>query len=486
MTDAVHSISFLILLIGLLIVAAVVVRALLDRTYVPALVGFIGLGFLLRLANDNFGILSKDGEFAFDVLAELGIIVLLFRVGLESDLAGLRRQLGSASIVWLGNIVLSAVPGYFVMSWLLGYDQIPSLIAAVALTATSIGVSVGMWRQHDALGTPKGQLLTDVAEMDDLSGLALMVLLFAVVPILHDTDAATRGSGAGAEITSTVMPGAESAASSGGRTGERSGDGSETRSAGVSGEGRPGAGGNGSGDEGAQGDSSGGIWSKLLITGGLLLFKFAAFAALCTAFARYVESPMTHAFERYATRPEMIVFVAGIGISIAGVAAWLGFSAVVGALFAGLAFSRDPDSVKFDTGFTGLYQLFAPFFFIGIGLSLDTSAFTSALGVGAALAAVAVIGKVVGAGLPALIATGATGAALIGVSMVPRAEITMIIMERGQQLGDWAVLPELYAAFVLVSAITCTVAPVSLEFMFRRWPNQIGRSPKSQSREKPE
>ena len=96
-------------------------------------------------------------------------------------------------------------------------------------------------------------------------------------------------------------------------------------------------------------------------------------------------------------------------IAIAGVSAWLGFSAAVGALFAGVAFSRDPDAVKLDTGFTDLYHLFTPIFFVGIGLSLEPAAFTSALGAGAVLAAVAVAGKVVGAGVPALVATGATG-----------------------------------------------------------------------------
>jgi len=44
----------------------------------------------------------------------------------------------------------------------------------------------------------------------------------------------------------------------------------------------------------------------------------------------------------------------------------------------------------------------------------------------------------------------------------------MIIVERGQQLGDWAVPAELYAAFVLVSAITCLVAPIALSYLFRR------------------
>ena len=409
LTGSLQSVSFLILLVGLLVAAAVIIRAFLDRTYVPALVGFMGLGFLLRLADHRWDVISHQGEYAFDVLAQLGIVVLLFRVGLESDLGGLRRQLRSASVVWIGNVALSAVPGYFLMSYVLGFERIPSLVAAVALTATSIGVSVGMWRQHDALGTRKGQLLTDVAEMDDLSGVALMALLFAVLPVLRDTGTS----------------------------------------------------------------SGGGILSQLASTGAIFFLKFFAFAALCYAFARYGEERITRTFRRFGTEPELVVLVAGVGIVIAGLAAWLEFSAAVGALFAGMAFSRDPEAVKVDAGFRGLYHLLAPFFFIGIGLALEPGAFTSALGTGAALVLVAVLGKVLGAGLPALLSTGVAGATLIGVSMVPRAEITMIIMERGQQLGDWAVPSELYAAFVLVSAATCLAAPVTLEVLFRHWPRQI-------------
>jgi len=404
-----QSVSFLVLLVGLLIAVSAILRGLLDRTYVPSLVGFMGLGFLLRLADHRWDLISGQADFVFDVLAELGIVVLLFRVGLESDLGGLRRQLRSAGVVWIGNVALSAVPGYVVMVHVLGFDPIPSLVAAVALTATSIGVSVGMWSQHGALGTRKGQLLTDVAEMDDLSGIAFMALLFGVLPVLRDIGAAGDGE----------------------------------------------------------------ILSQLAGTGGIFLLKFCAFAGFCYAFARYGEARLTGTFRRFGTEPELVVLVAGVGIVIAGLSAWLDFSAAVGALFAGMAFSRDPEAVKVDAGFRGLFHLLAPFFFIGIGLALEPSAVTSAVGTGAALVLVAVLGKVVGAGLPALLTTGAAGATLIGISMVPRAEISMIIMERGQQLGDWAVPPELYAAFVLVSAVTCLIAPIVIEVLFRRWPEEI-------------
>lgn len=425
MTGSVHSTAFLILLVGGVIAASVALRAILDRTHVPAMVGFVALGFMLRLADGRWDILSAHGEFAFEFLAELGVIALLFRVGLESDLARLRRQLPRAAIIWAGNVGLSGALGYLAMR-LLGFALIPSLIAATALTATSIGVSVGMWRRRNALRTTKGEMLIDVAEMDDLSAVVLMAALFSVLPVLR-----AGAAGEGASL-STAEAGA-----------------------------------------GGSGGGAGDLLLAILSTGGFVALKLVLFSALCYAFARLAEKRLTSLFTRLATPPELMVLVVGIGIVIAGFAAWLEFSAAIGALFAGLAFSRDPQAIRIEAGFRGLYHLLTPFFFIGIGLALETDALGSALGVGAALILVAVVGKVLGAGLPALMITGAAGATLIGVSMVPRAEIAMIIMQRGRQLGDWAVSADLYAAFVLVSAVTCVLAPVALEFLFRRWPAEI-------------
>jgi Kef-type K+ transport system membrane component KefB len=61
------------------------------------------------------------------------------------------------------------------------------------------------------------------------------------------------------------------------------------------------------------------------------------------------------------------VVVAGISFLIAALAGLLGFSVAIGAFFAGLVFSRDPDSVKLDGLFDTFYEIFVPFFFIGIG-----------------------------------------------------------------------------------------------------------------------
>ncbi|EDX75866.1 ATP synthase ab C terminal domain protein [Coleofasciculus chthonoplastes PCC 7420] len=122
------------------------------------------------------------------------------------------------------------------------------------------------------------------------------------------------------------------------------------------------------------------------------------------------------------------------------------------------------------SGGDALYELFTPFFFIGIGLKINPSALTAALGMGGILLVAAVLGKLIGAGGPTLLTTGWTGAALIGVSMVPRAEITMIVMGKGLSLGEWAVSNQVFAAMVVVSAVTSILAPIILRSLLNKLP----------------
>lgn len=85
--------------------------------------------------------------------------------------------------------------------------------------------------------------------------------------------------------------------------------------------------------------------------------------------------------------------------------------------------------------FAPLYEFFIPFFFVGIGLNIDPKSLTVALRLGSILLVVAALGKIIGNGGPALITLGWRSSVLIDVSMVPRAEIAMIIMKRGGSLG---------------------------------------------------
>ncbi len=166
-----------------------------------------------------------------------------------------------------------------------------------------------------------------------------------------------------------------------------------------------------------------------------------------------------------------MLLVAGFGFAIAAVAGLLGLSLAMGAFFAGLVFSRDPKAVKLDSSFGTLYDFFVPFFFVAIGFKVTPKSLTGALGLAGVLFAVAVLGKLIGNGaLSLIIFIRKESSTLLAISMVPRAEIAMVIMERGKELGDGAVSDQVFSAMVLVSLATCFLSPVFLRWLLKRWP----------------
>jgi len=366
-------------------------------------VAYILLGFLLRLVNQPLGFLTDAAYRIFEFLAMVGVFALLFRVGLESNLPALLRQLRRAKYVWIGDVTVSGALGFAAAYFLLGQQLVPSLFVATALTATSVGVSVAAWESLGALESVNGEILLDVAEMDDVSGVILMGLLFALAPRLLE---------------------------------------GKTEGIGIS----------------------------LLATSLAFIASMVVFALLCFLFSRYAEKPLTDFFQRSEEPPDPMLLVVGTGIIIASLAAVLGFSVAIGAFFAGLAFSRDPDAVKMESSFISLYDFFVPFFFVGIGLRVDPGSLGGGLGLGLALLAAAVVGKVLGAGGPTLALVGWPSAALIGASMIPRAEIALVVMKKGLTLGNQAVPPNVYAGMVLISILTCIASPLAAEILLRRWP----------------
>ncbi len=73
-----------------------------------------------------------------------------------------------------------------------------------------------------------------------------------------------------------------------------------------------------------------------------------------------------------------------------------------------------------------------------------------------------VVSKVLGAGIPVWMLAGPRDALLIGASMVPRAEIAMVILQRGLSMGEGFVSQEVFSSMVTVSALTCLLAPVAV------------------------
>ena len=74
-----------IVLIGLTVVAAMLVRGVCRRVGVPALVGYMLLGVAMRIVDPGGSLLTPEVMTIFEFLAGIGIVALLFRVGLEAE-----------------------------------------------------------------------------------------------------------------------------------------------------------------------------------------------------------------------------------------------------------------------------------------------------------------------------------------------------------------------------------------------------------------
>jgi len=403
--DTASQISLMILLLGGIIVVTIFIRSGLKKAGLPSLVAFIALGIVLRITDSLTPFLSREILEILEFMAKVGIVILLFRVGLESNLKGLLSKIKHASLIWTGNIVFSGFTGFAAALYLMRLDLIPSLFIGVAMTATSVGISLSVWRETGNIKSPVGELLIDVAEMDDISGILLLTFLLSLVPVLHQGMTASIGGTLAEDL-------------------------------------------------------------------GILMIKLIIFGSLCLFFSVYVEKRITAFFTRLGHSPDPMLMVVGFGFIITGLAALLGFSMAMGAFFAGLVFSRDPKAVKLDASMEALSDLFVPFFFIGIGLKLDPRVLSSSLGWMGLLLIVAVLGKLIGNGLLSLTVTGWAPALLISVSMIPRAEITMVIMQKGHELGEWVVPQDVFSSMVLVAFITSLIGPIWLRPLLNRCPQK--------------
>lgn len=391
------------MLLGLSAVLSIVSKWILRRLKLPAAIGWLGIGIALRFTDSYWHWMNDGNREVFGVLGTLGVACLLFRVGMQCHIRSLIAQLGRAVRIWIADFTVSGLSGFCVSHFILGLGIPTSLVIATALTATSVGVSVIAWEERRCLRSANGQLMLDVAELDDISGVVAMAILFALLPAWH-------GGGNGA-----VVP-------------------------------------------------------ILLETLSWFLLKLLAFAAVCFLFSVFVERRLTDAYRRIQPRAEPLVLILAASLLIAGAAEYLGLSIAIGAFFAGIMFSRDAEHESIEQAINPLAAFITPFFFIGIGLDVELSEAGPVLLAGALLAATAIFGKVAGKFLPGVQIQDRRTAWLLGFSMIPRAEIAMIIMQRGRQLGDWAVPGNVFGAMVLVTVVTCMLSPLVVHAMLGHWP----------------
>jgi Kef-type K+ transport system membrane component KefB len=113
------------------------------------------------------------------LLAEVGVLLLLFEVGLETDLEEIMRVGGRALAVALIGMVLPFLGGFLVTKFL-GYPSLAAVFVGAALTATSIGITARVLGELKVLATPEGRIILGAAVADDVLGLVALAVVSRV------------------------------------------------------------------------------------------------------------------------------------------------------------------------------------------------------------------------------------------------------------------------------------------------------------------
>ncbi|GAB4383119.1 MAG: cation:proton antiporter [Elainellaceae cyanobacterium] len=117
------------------------------------------------------------------VLSELGVIILLFEIGLESDLKELIRVGPQAAVVAVIGVAVPFTLGTTGLIALFGVPAVPAIFAGAALTATSIGITAKVLAEIQRLSSREGQIIIGAAVLDDVLG----IIVLAVVSSLAKT-----------------------------------------------------------------------------------------------------------------------------------------------------------------------------------------------------------------------------------------------------------------------------------------------------------
>lgn len=174
--------EFIATLAGILLVTQLVSHVF-TRVGIPDVIGQILVGVIAGPALLNW--IHPGGM--INEFQEIGVIILMFIAGLESDLSLLKKYLKPAVVVALAGILLPIIV-MGVAADLFGLQWFESLFIGVIFAATSVSISVAVLREYQQLGSKEGATILGAAVADDIGAVMALSILISM------------NGGAGAEV----------------------------------------------------------------------------------------------------------------------------------------------------------------------------------------------------------------------------------------------------------------------------------------------
>ena len=393
--------TFFLVLLAILL-AARILGELASRLKVPPVIGELLAGVLLGPSLLGW----VEPSTVIRLLAEIGIILLLFEVGLETDILRLVKNGLKPVIVAMVGFVLPLLFGYGVSHYIFGQSHLVSLFVGGTLTATSIGITVRVLTDLKRQSSPEAQIVLGAAVLDDVMGVVLLAFLYE-----FSVSGGVQLAGAGKVLVFVAL------------------------------------------------------FMLLAPLAAKLIAEVIKRFARVSQIPGLIPTTVVALVLFFAWLAHAVGAPALLGGFAAGLALSQRFFFPMGVAIR----SADPAfAQRMEKEMKPIIHLFTPIFFVMIGLSLNLRTIDWASSYIWSFSLALFVAAVAGKMLAAFLIRESTPARLaIGLAMVPRGEVGLIFTELGRVSGIFD--NELYAVMVIVIVLTTLLPPFVLKWFYHRY-----------------
>ena len=425
-----EAIGYIIIQVFIMLSAAKVLGSIFERFKMPSLIGeilagvlfinivlfFPGVGNVLHFYPDEF--LHDDTHF-LHVMGELGVIFLLFMVGLETRLSDLMKVGRTAMYVAILGIAVPLLGGFALMMAYSPGNVNLALLVGTAMFAMSTGIAIEVLRNMNAMSTKEAKIIIGAAVIDDILCLSLLAVISGIVtPDANMTTIAIN------MIIVTVF---------------------------------------------------------ILFSFGFIKYiRKVAESRKHRLLERYKHGDMhgdiglscdISGFHEVRTHPSELSIL-GIAILVclgmAALSTTIGLAGIIGSFLAGMLFAEFKDTMPCEENFNTVTSFMLPFFFIYVGMMVRFDDFQlGLLPLLAALIAVAVLTKFISGYYGARKGDlSKDSSVLVGVSMIPRGEVGIIVASIGLTIGVFT--NQMFTTIMLMTLATSIIAPPLISWAYKR------------------
>lgn len=387
--------------IVIILLSARLFAEIASRINIPPVVGELLAGVVL--GPSLLGWIEPDK--VLSLLAQIGIILLLFEVGLDTDIGKLVRAGSKAVIVAFSGFFLPFLLAYLISHYIFQLPTLASLFIGGTLTATSIGITVRVLGDLRRKSSHEAQIVLGAAVIDDILGVVLLSLLY---------EFSTQG-GINLVNSSKIL-----------------------------------------------------IFIGIFFLLAPVLAKSISLLIKRFENVSEIPGMIPVTIVSLVMFFAWLAYSIGAPELIGGFAAGLALSRRFFLPF-GIALSNDPQFAgRIETQMQPIIQLFTPIFFVMVGLSLDLSAIDWGVSFiwffSISILLIAIVSKLGGA---LLLRLPLAERFAIGLAMVPRGEVGLIFAELGRTAGIFN--NDIYAGMVMVIAATTILSPIFLKRHYKKY-----------------